>query len=165
MQTVAVTPLHEPLTETWRLLMRRSTLRRRWHLPAPLSVSAEVQKKKQNTPVRFCHTDQTWVPRSRLPPKQIASRPLFFSLSSSLQNLFKEWNESTNKIMKCQANVRLRGWCNTQKSGIYSTFFLSFFLFLRFSRCFGSFMEVDGVHFDHDLDETLLTKTWQAALL
>lgn len=160
MQTVAVTPLHEPLTETWRLLMRCSTLRRCWHLPAPLSVSAEVKKKKklkQHTPKVLPHGSDL---SATIPPSSQTNcqpPPLFFSLSALLQNLFKEWNESTNKIMKCQANVRLRGWCNTQKSGIYSTFF--FFFFLRFSRCFGSLMEVDGAHFDRDLDEALPTKT------
>lgn len=161
MQTVAVTPLHEPLTETWRLLMRRSTLRRCWHLPAPLSVSAQAKK---NTPVRFCHTDQTWVPQSRPPPKQIASRPLFFFHSLHYcRTSFKEWNESTNKIMKCQANVRLRGM--VQHSEIWDLFHFLPFFFLRFSRCFGSFMEVDGAHFDRDPDETLPSMTWQATLL
>lgn len=144
---VAVTPLHEPLTETQPVCLR--------------GVHPETQLTPPCSTVSLSGGKNIWI-RPELHSFQTNCQllPSFFSPIITLLLPTYSKNETRakkiNKFMKCQANVTIQGWCNTKKSGIIR---LSFFPYnQRLQRCFESFVKVDGVHFDLNLNMALPTK-------
>lgn len=126
-----------------RLFKRRSP---RNAAGTTLSVSAEVKTPGSDPNSTFLQKNANFC----LP---------FFTIATLLLPTYSKTEmraKKINKFMKCQANVTIQGWCNTKKSGII---LLSFFPYnQRLQRCFESFVEVDGVHFDLDLNVALPTK-------